>query len=355
MQSTIFKILLFPIAMLYGLGVSIRNFLYKTKVLRSFSFDVPVISVGNLSMGGAGKTPHIEYLIVLLKDYINVGTLSRGYKRKTKGFRIINREDNAELAGDEPLQYKRKYPDIQVAVGENRVYAVPEMLKSKPDLELVLLDDAFQHRAIKPGLNILLTEYSNLYPEDQMLPVGRLREWSSSAERADEIIVTKCPPTMTAEDRHRIEKLLNPLPHQRIYFSFYAYKTTPYYLFNPSMRVELNETLDILLVSGIARTDYLIEYLKTKVRSVRILEYEDHHYFNEAEIGEIENVFNHIDSKNKAILTTEKDAMRLELHHKYLLEKRLPLFALPVEVAFHGNDKTNFDKKIKDWLLDFRA
>jgi tetraacyldisaccharide 4'-kinase len=337
------------------MGISIRNFLYKTKVLRSFSFDLPIISVGNLSTGGAGKTPHIEYLIVLLKDYINVGTLSRGYKRKTSGFRVVEPQDNAEVVGDEPLQYKRKYPEIQVAVGENRVYAVPEMLKSRRDLQLILLDDAFQHRAIKPGLNILLTEYSNLYPDDFILPVGRLREWPTGAERADEIVVTKCPPILPSAERMRILTLLNPLPHQHVYFSYYAYNTAPYYVFNSMYRVELNETLDVLLVSGIARTDYLIEYLKTKVKSVRILEYEDHHYFNEAEIGEIEAVFKHIDSKNKAILTTEKDAMRLELHRTYLTENKLPVFALPVEVAFHDDDKTKFDTRVKEWLLDFRA
>ena len=355
MQTTILKIVLFPFAMLYGFGISLRNFLYKTKVLKSFRFDIPIISVGNLSVGGAGKTPHIEYLIQLLKPYIELSTLSRGYKRKTQGFRLVESTDNAELVGDEPLQYKRKNPDITVAVGENRVLAVPEILKSNRDLQLILLDDAFQHRAIQPGLNVLLTEYNNLYPNDFLLPVGRLRELPTAAERADVIIVTKCPMTLSGADRARVTQLINPLPHQQLYFSYYAYQRTPYYLFNPNYELPLDKTLDVLLVSGIARADYLIDYLKTKVNSVRILEYGDHHYFNEAEIGEMEKIFNNIDSKNKTILTTEKDAMRLELHHQYLIEKRLPLFALPVEVVFHDNDKKGFDDKVKNWLLDFKA
>ena len=207
-QETLAKILLFPFSLLYGFGVNMRNFFYQTKMLRSVSFDVPVISVGNLSVGGAGKTPHIEYLIELLRPYLHVATLSRGYKRKTEGFIAVLPEHSAIQVGDEPLQYKRKYQDVFVTVSENRAFGIPKLMMQKPDTQVILLDDAFQHRAVKPGLNILLTEYSNLYTRDFLLPMGRLREWSGAAKRADTIVVTKCPFSLTAEDKQQIIKEL---------------------------------------------------------------------------------------------------------------------------------------------------
>jgi tetraacyldisaccharide 4'-kinase len=202
-QNVLFKILMAPFSLLYGIGVSLRNTFYKTGVLKSISFNLPIISVGNLSVGGAGKTPHIEYLIRLLKDYLNVATVSRGYKRKTKGFLFVKPKMNAEQVGDEPLQFKRKFQDVAVTVSESRTFAIPEILGEHPDTQVVLLDDAFQHRSIKPGLNILLTEFSKPFTKDFLLPSGRLREWRSAYQRADVVVVSKCPREVTQEEKEK--------------------------------------------------------------------------------------------------------------------------------------------------------
>ena len=300
-QETLAKILLFPFSLLYGFGVNMRNFFYQTKMLRSVSFDVPVISVGNLSVGGAGKTPHIEYLIELLRPYLHVATLSRGYKRKTEGFIAVLPEHSAIQVGDEPLQYKRKYQDVFVTVSENRAFGIPKLMMQKPDTQVILLDDAFQHRAVKPGLNILLTEYSNLYTRDFLLPMGRLREWSGAAKRADTIVVTKCPFSLTAEDKQQIIKELSPTASQKIFFTYYDYPRDPYYILNGQYSAKLDLKLDILMVSGIARADYLTDWLNTKVNSVRLMEFADHHFFTNSDIAQIKRVFDAIDSQNKII------------------------------------------------------
>ena len=205
-QNLLVKILLSPFSLLFGLGVSFRDFLYRKELLKGIEFNIPVISVGNLSIGGAGKTPHIEYLIRLLKDYVNIATLSRGYKRKTKGFMVVHPRNTAEQVGDEPLQFKRKFPDIEVAVAEDRSFAIPELLKWNAELQIVLLDDAFQHRSIKPGLNILLTQFNLPFTRDFLLPSGRLREWRSAYERADIIVVSKCPIDVSEEEKKRVNK-----------------------------------------------------------------------------------------------------------------------------------------------------
>ncbi|MEY4902311.1 MAG: hypothetical protein RLZZ292_126 [Bacteroidota bacterium] len=354
-QTTLFKFLLAPFAMLYGVGVNIRNFLYKIQLLKSVRFDVPVISVGNLSVGGAGKTPHIEYLIRLLKEYLNVATLSRGYNRQTTGFLPVEVSHDATQVGDEPLQFKRKYPDVFVTVAENRAFAIPQIMGLQPATQTVLLDDAFQHRAVTPGLNILLTEYAHPYTDDYLLPVGRLREWASSATRAHIIIVTKCPPQLSTEQRDTFLDKLHPQPEQKIYFSYYQYNFIPYYLFNAQYGAPLDYKLDVLLVCAIARTDYLVEHLKSQVNSVRILEYADHHFFTKSDLGQIKANFDAIEGTNKIILTTEKDAMRLELHRDFLIQNQLPLFVLPIEVAFHFDEKANFDHSIKQFLLHFKG
>lgn len=355
LQETIAKALLLPFSLIYGLGVNLRNFFYQTKMLKSVTFDVPVISVGNLSVGGAGKTPHIEYLIELLQPYINVATLSRGYKRKTKGFLEVNTTHTAEEVGDEPLQYKRKYPDVYVTVSENRALGIPRLMMMNADTQVILLDDAFQHRAVTPGLNILLTEYSRLYTDDFLLPVGRLREWPSAAGRADIIIVTKCPSLISTEDREKVRSRIHPEKHQHLFFTYYDYPRKPYNIFDSRYAIELNEKLDVLMVSGIARADYLVDWLNTKVNSVRLLEYADHHFFSASDIGHIEKVFNSIESDNKVIITTEKDAVRFQLHFDYISRQKIPVYALPAKVSFHFNEADSFNDHIKHFLMEFRA
>ncbi|MEM9916656.1 MAG: tetraacyldisaccharide 4'-kinase [Bacteroidota bacterium] len=353
-QKILFKILLSPVSLLYGVGVSLRDLFYQVGLLKGFGFDVPVISVGNLSIGGAGKTPHIEYLARLLKDYINVVTLSRGYKRETKGFLIGRRGHDARALGDEPLQFLRKFPDVLVTVAESRALAIPQILMKAPGTQVILLDDAFQHRSVEPGLSILLTEYDQPFTRDHLLPSGRLREWRSAYRRADIIVVSKCPPQLDPKKRQALIQEIKPFSNQRIFFSYYDYEI-PYFIWQPSMRVRLEEELEVLLICAIAGTQYLLQWLEPQVGSVTILEYEDHHYFTKYDLGKLQRSFEKIPSKRKLILTTEKDAMRLELHRDFLTQQRLPIFVLPVKVAFHEEDKGAFDQSIRDFLLNFKA
>ena len=311
-----------------------------------------MIGVGNLSIGGAGKTPHIEYLIELLKNYINVATLSRGYKRETKGFRLVQQFDTALTVGDEPLQYRRKYKDIVVAVSENRAYAIPQILQNYPDTQTILLDDAFQHRGVKPGLNILLTAYDALFTDDYLLPSGRLREWRSGYSRADIIIVSKCPPEMSMDMKANITHKIKPHSYQRIYFSYYKYGH-PYNFYDSSHRVYLDEEMDVILLSAIANTDYLITYLDTNVNSVSNIEYEDHHTFDHHDIEKISKVFTNHSSQKKLLITTEKDAMRLEIHRDALRDMKIPVFILPAKVRFHFDEQSVFDEDVKQFLLNF--
>ena len=336
------------------MGVSIRNLLYQTGLLRSVRFDLPVISVGNLSVGGTGKSPHIEYLLKWLDDYIQVGVLSRGYGRKTYGFREVQPTDDATEVGDEPLQFKRKFREIPVTVSESRALGVPQMLKSYPNLQCILLDDAFQHLAVKPGLNILLTEYAKPFTRDWLLPSGRLREWRAAYRRADIIIVTKTPDQLSNEQRVALLREINPFPRQRVYFSKYRYET-PYDLFRQGVRKPLDLDTDLLLVSAIANTDYLLHYLGGNARSVHTIEHEDHHFFNEADLSDIARRFSSIKSDNKVLITTEKDSTRLDLHRAFFIEHKIPVFVLPIAVEWIGADEYRFQEEIKRFLLDFKV
>ncbi|HMG16758.1 MAG TPA: tetraacyldisaccharide 4'-kinase [Saprospiraceae bacterium] len=347
------KILLFPFSIVYGAVIGLRELMYRIHLLKGVSFDIPLISVGNLTVGGAGKTPHIEYLLRMLLPYIEVGTLSRGYKRKTSGYRLVLEYDSAIEAGDEPLQFKRKFKDVTVAVCENRVFAVPKMLMDNHNLQTILLDDAFQHRAIKPGLNILLTEYSKPFFKDFLLPVGRLREFPEAYKRANIIIVTKCPEELTPEEADSITQRIHPYAYQKVFFSIYKYQA-PYFWFNPSFTYKLKDTTDIVLVSGIANSDYLVSHLQKTVNNIEMLEFADHHIFKEVDLLAIQNLFSSIPGKDKVILTTEKDAIRLELHRNFFIENQLPLIVLPVEVNFCFEQDPLFQQQIKEYLLNFK-
>lgn len=331
-----------------------RNWFYRRGLLKSISFSVPVISIGNLSVGGAGKTPHIEYLVRSLNPYLNIATLSRGYRRKTKGFIRVQPHMNAEMVGDEPLQYKRKFPDVEVTVAEERALAIPLIIGARPDTQLVLLDDAFQHRAVQPGLNVLLTEYARPFTRDYLLPSGRLREWRSAYSRADVIIVSKCPRELDRAEADRFLEEIEPLPHQRVFFSYYEY-AAPYYMLDNRYRLNMDAELDVLLISAIANTDYLLDYLKGSCSSVRSLDYEDHHFFDRRDMANLAERFQEVPSKKKAIITTEKDATRLELHRDFIREKQLPIFVLPLAVRFHFGEESEFDTLVRDFMLNFRA
>jgi tetraacyldisaccharide 4'-kinase len=353
-DDILIRILLLPFALLYGIAIGIRNFFYQTGVLRSVRFDLPVISVGNLTVGGAGKSPHIEMLIRWLDQYIEVAVLSRGYGRSSSGFRQVSSIDTAEMVGDEPLQIKRNHPNVAVCVSESRALGVPELVKRNPQTQCVLLDDAFQHLAVTPGLNILLTEYSRPFTRDWLLPAGRLREWRNGYRRADIIIVTKCPPDMTPAQRYNIQAEIDPFPRQRLYFSQYAYGT-PNDLLRPDIKRNLDLNTDVLLVSAIANTDYLLQYLAGEVRSVQTLEYEDHHYFTEDDLRDMLKRFDGLSSQNKIILTTQKDATRLEAHQAFFWKNNLPIFVLPIEVEFCGHDAAAFQADVQEFLQAFKV
>ena len=353
-QSTVAKLLLSPLSLLYGAGVGFRNWAYRRGILRGISFSVPVISVGNLSVGGAGKTPHIEYLIRLLDPYLQIATLSRGYRRKTRGFMVVRPEMSVEEVGDEPLQYARKFPEVMVTVAEERAFAIPEIVGRRPDTQLVLLDDAFQHRAVKPGLNILLTQYELPFTRDYLLPSGRLREWRSGYERADLIVVSKCPPDLDRTAADALVDEIEPLEHQRVFFSYYDY-TSPYYLLDPRYRLRMEEGIDVLLISAIANTDYLLQHLRSVARTVRSLEYADHHYFSGSDMGNLKRRYLELEGKHRAIITTEKDATRLQIHRDFIAAENLPVFVLPAEVGFHFGEADAFDGLVRDYLLNFEA
>ena len=353
-QHRLVQLLLAPISLLYGLGVALHRLAYASGLLKAVSFSVPVISIGNLSMGGAGKTPHIEWLVRFLKPYISVATLSRGYRRKTMGFLFVKPEMSAREAGDEPLQFKRKFPDIPVAVSESRVLGIPQIMSDFPQTQAILLDDAFQHRAVQPGLNILLTEFRRPFFKDFLLPSGRLREWRSSYKRADMIIVSKCPEEMGQAEKDTFLAALKPLPSQQVFFSTYTYGA-PYYLFNPAYRGTIDTDTEVIVITGIAHAGYLHEYLLPRCGSLTTIEYEDHHDFEMQEMVQLKHRYDSLGAPRKIIITTEKDAMRLDMHRAFFLEHQLPLFVIPVQVRFLYDGEALFGQAVKDYLLNFKA
>jgi len=353
-RNIIIRILLLPFSLIYGFFSVLNNLLYDTKVINPIGFTVPVISVGNLTVGGTGKTPHTEYLINLLKPYIKLAVLSRGYKRKTTGFKEVLPDDDVYKAGDEPLLYKRKYPDIKVFVAEDRVEGISKMLMKVPDIQTIILDDAFQHRTVAPAINILLTEYDYPFYKDFFLPSGRLREWRTGYKRADIIIVSKCPVNITEEERKLFLERIKPLKNQKIFFSFYRY-FNPYYIYDPMQKKTLNDNTSVLLISALASSSYLINHLREKTGDLHSLEFTDHHNFTFDEMMQFKKIFDNISNPDKIILTTEKDAMRLDVYRDFIIKNRLPLYILPVAVDFLFGEKTKFDNTIKQYLLDFKS
>ncbi|WP_442267133.1 tetraacyldisaccharide 4'-kinase [Tenacibaculum sp. ZS6-P6] len=303
------RYLLFPFAIIYDLITTIRNFFYDKGVFSSTEFQLPVIAVGNLSTGGTGKSPQIEYLIRLLKNDYKVAVLSRGYKRKTKGFIILNENHIAEDVGDEPLQFFSKFnEDIHVAVNANRTEGVQQLI-SKVNPDVILLDDAFQHRKVKAGYYILLTKFNDLYCDDFILPTGNLRESRRGSKRADVIIVTKCPGNLSVSEMNILRKKLNINKKQKLYFSTIDYNEN----LKGSKKISVKELkgYDLVLVTGIANPDSLLAYLKENNLNFTHINFPDHHNFSNSDISKIEKTFNAISSEKKMILTTEKDFMRL--------------------------------------------
>jgi tetraacyldisaccharide 4'-kinase len=330
------KILLYPFAVLYGLITYLRNCLYDWKLLKATSFDKHTICIGNLAVGGTGKTPHVEYLVRLLRKDQVVATLSRGYKRKTSGFKLAEDISTADDIGDEPLQYKSKFADVIVSVDASRVNGVKKLSELRPEPSVILLDDAFQHRSIKCGLNIVVSEYSNLYLYDHMLPAGSLRESKKGIVRADIIIISKTPERTTTIDVRNIIKDIKALPHQRVFFSWLKYGEL-YSFDKPSENMDtLNDLyrFKIVVFTGIGNAQPMLIYLKEYGSEVIHISYADHHSYTQADLEAIKAKYDAVEGGNKILVTTEKDAMRLMKPDLINMANKLPLYILPIEVDF---------------------
>lgn len=345
------KILLFPLALIYGFITGLRNRLYDWKVLKSRSFDVHTICVGNLAVGGTGKTPHVEYLIRLLKDQFSVATLSRGYKRKTSGFLIADATSTALDIGDEPLQYKNKYPDLVVAVDANRPNGVKNLLALENAPKVILLDDAFQHRALKCELNVVVSEYSNIYLNDHLLPAGNLRESKAGIRRADIIIISKVPDMVNAVDIRNLIKDIKPLSHQHLFFTWLKYGELKGFK-DPAESIHTLDDLfryRVVVFTGIGNPQPMVTYLKEYAASVKHLQFADHHHFTLNDLANVRQALDSIEGGNKIVVTTEKDAMRLKDPDLQDVVNTLPLFVLPIEVDFKDKEQ-EFNETIINYV-----
>lgn len=347
---TLKKILLFPFAIIYGIITSLRNLLYDWKFLKSKSVAVHTICVGNLAVGGTGKTPHVEYLINILQYDFKIAILSRGYKRKTSGFIQATNLSTAFDIGDEPLQYKTKNPQLEVCVDANRVNGIKEILEFPEPPKVVILDDAFQHRALNCELKIVISEYNNLYLNDCMMPAGYLRESKKGIERADIIIVSKTPDKTTAIEIRNVIKDLKPLAHQQLFFTWLKYGELKGFQ-NPTDTIDtLNDLFRYRIVAftGIGNPQPMITYLKEYASDVKHIQFPDHHSFTIQDIADVRAQLDAIEGGNKIVVTTEKDAMRLRGTDLQDIANTLPLYVLPIEVDF--KDKT---QEFNDTIINY--
>ncbi len=332
----LFRKILFPFAILYGFITSIRNFLFNKGILASYSFELPIIVVGNLSVGGTGKTPQIEYLIRLLSERYTIATLSRGYKRKSKGFVLANPNATAETLGDEPYQFYRKFPSIQVAVDADRKNGIEQLLIQDKKPQVILLDDAFQHRKVKAGFYILLTAYDDVFVDDFLLPTGNLRESRSGAQRANIIVVTKCPTTLSETEQTQIKQRIKSYSDAPVYFSTIAFDENVQSSI-ASVPVATIQQSACVLLAGIAKPASFFNYLGNSVSIC--LTYPDHHHFTESDILHIKQ-----QAGDKMIITTEKDYVRLKDS-----ELKDQLYYLPIRTSFMV-DSNEFDTAVLDYL-----
>jgi tetraacyldisaccharide 4'-kinase len=355
----IHKVLL-PFSWLYGAVVELRNKLFDRKILPGEAFSVPVISIGNLAVGGTGKTPHTEYLIRLLSKKYRVAVLSRGYKRKSKGFVLANENASAEQLGDEPYQMFRKFPSVTVAVDGNRRRGIRNLLNREASKrpEIILLDDAFQHRYVVPSLSILLTDYNRLFYEDELLPAGRLREPQKNKKRSQIVVVTKCPPRMNEADYRKTGEKLALLPGQDLFFTSYKYKSLlPVFSENNPVKKESidrlkKEAYSAVLLAGLANPSALIRYLTAYIPGLQTLLYPDHHAFSRKDIRNLSETFTQIKNTKKIIITSEKDAVRLPDNPHIPKTIKPFIYYLPLEVAFNFNEEL-FIQKIEKHVTNF--
>lgn len=342
---------LMPLSYLYGMGVWVRNLLFDAGVLKSRQFDVPVISVGNITVGGSGKTPHVEYLIRLLHDKVRVAVLSRGYKRKSKGFQLAGPETKMVEIGDEPYQMHKKFHDIYVAVDGNRCHGIDELtsMAATKDAEVILLDDAFQHRYVKPGLNILLVDYHRLIIYDELLPAGRLREPKEGKNRADIVIVTKCPEDLKPMEYRVLQRAMELMPWQKLFFTRIHHEPLKP-LFPEGEHISDEEELpNVLLLTGIASPEQMIKDLKHKCKSITPMRFADHHLFTASDAEAINMQFKMM-PKPAVIITTEKDGTRLENLTLLSKEVRKALYIQPIKIQFMLEEEEKFNETIISYV-----
>ena len=348
---------LLPLSWLYGLGVGFRNLLFEMGILKSRPYSTPVISVGNITVGGTGKTPHVEYLIRLLKDRAKVAVLSRGYKRKTCGFVLAGDDATVRTIGDEPYQMKTKFPDITVAVDKKRTRGIEKLTSGDyvKDIDVILLDDAFQHRYVKPGINILLVDYHRLIIYDKLLPAGRLREPVVSKNRADIVIVTKCPKDLKPMEFRVITKAMSLYPYQQLFFSTHEFETLrPVFPTAPNAEITqtLSESLadkNVLLLTGIASPEQMLIDLKNYAKEVTPLAFSDHHDFKKKDVDRINEAFNALPSP-KLIVTTEKDETRLKQVEGLSDEVKSRLYVLPIKIEILLDQENTFNQSIINYV-----
>ncbi len=348
-----YYLLFLPFSFLYGIVIAFRNFFYDKEFIKVNRYNFPVISVGNITVGGTGKTPHVEYLIRILKNYYKVVVLSRGYKRKTGGFVLAQTNSTVAEIGDEPKQIKYKFKnDIIVAVDKDRNNAINKLKNKEIKFDLVILDDAYQYRKINPDVNILLIDFNKPIYKDKLLPSGDLREKAINKNRADIVIITKCPKNITPIQKRIITKELQLFPYQKIFFTSLNYgKQIP--LFKNTKNIEIKTNTTILLITGIANTNTLVEYLEQQTKNIIHKKYADHYNFKHKDIVEIINEFDKIDTDNKIIITTEKDAMRLQ-EFDYDTQKgnlsNKPIFYIPINIIFVDTKENEFIKIINNYV-----
>jgi len=326
-----------------------RNWLYDHRWLKSVRFDFPVISVGNLSAGGTGKSPHVEYLIQQLQYLYQVATLSRGYGRKTHGYVEATDQSTAKEIGDEPWVFKNKFPETTVVVNEDRVMAMPRLLSEHPELDVVLLDDAYQHRGVRPGLSILLTEFGQPFMRDEVLPLGWLRERKNNYNRADVIIITKCPHNLTRAQADDLVAEINPFSYQRVFFTTVAYGGL-YSLFDSREHLMPDKSTTALMVTGIAKINDLQRYLESRFAKVYARTYNDHHRYDTLDMSHIRDTFTNLGDTQKIIVTTEKDAARLAPFLPWLSENKLPIYVQAMQIEFLLDGKNAFDTAINGYI-----
>jgi tetraacyldisaccharide 4'-kinase len=352
--NIVVKLLLLPLSLIYGFVMAFRNFLFDINILRSKEFHIPVISVGNITVGGTGKTPHIEYLIELLSKDYKIAVLSRGYKRKTRKFIIATENTPVGFIGDEPWQMKEKYPEVTVAVDSNRVRGINNLLKEIPDIDVILLDDAFQHRYVSPGISILLVDYYRPITKDHMMPLGWLRESASQRKRADLIIYSKSPAQITPIDKRIMVSNLKITANQHAYFTTVTYQE-PAPLVSESSEITFqdikNEEYSILLVAGIANPNSLISELGKYSKNIKPLLFQDHHYFSKDDLKKIQDAYEALPGENKIIITTEKDAARLKEFASILVGAN-HWYYVPIKIEFHPGEAENFSKYIFHYVTN---